>query len=93
MWQVTQVGEAFPDSMCENGFTHGVLVCNKGLHLFRMSSRTLRFMLLYQIGYMLDGPGEMKEGENTPSVMYENKGKNLKHGELLRLAVQKKVRS
>ena len=54
--------------MCENDFSHGVLVCNKGLHLFRMSSGTLRFMLVYQMGYVIDGTEGMKEGENEPYI-------------------------
>jgi hypothetical protein len=66
LWQVTQVGTIVPESMCENNFNHGVLVCNTGVSLFRMSSRTLRFMLIYQMGYVIDGTEEMKEGENTP---------------------------
>jgi hypothetical protein len=66
VWQVSRIGETSPNSMCENDFSHGVLVCNKGLYLFRMSSSTLRFILVYQMGYVIDGTEGMREGENEP---------------------------
>ena len=76
-WQVTQVGEVIPSSLCRSDFTRAGNLSCEGTHKFKMNKANRRFIHAYLMGYWSDHSGEtrtadnpylFKEGENTPFV-------------------------
>ena len=76
-WQVAQVGEVIPSTLCRSDFTHSGNLSCEGPHQFKMNKANRRFLHAYLMGYWSDHSSEtramenpflFKEGENTPFV-------------------------
>lgn len=76
-WEVVQVGETVPSTLCRNDFSPAGNLSCEGSHQFKMNKANRRFLHAYLMGYWSDHNGEtrmtgnpflFKEGENTPFV-------------------------
>lgn len=76
-WEVVQVGETRPSTLCKSDFTGAGNLSCEGSHQFKMNRTNRRFLHAYLMGYWTDRSGEpgamgnpylFKEGENTPFV-------------------------
>ena len=76
-WEVAQVGEAFPSTLCRRDFSSAGNLSCEGAHQFKMNRTNRRFLHAYLMGYWsdhnsetrtADNPFLFKEGENTPFV-------------------------
>ena len=76
-WQVAQVGEVIPSTLCRHDFSSAGNLSCEGAHQFKMNRTNRRFLHAYLMGYWsdhnsetrtADNPFLFKEGENTPFV-------------------------
>jgi len=76
-WEVKNVGQKNALIWCKNGFSEsGELQCKGPVSFFKMSKKTLRYIMFYTAGYWneprkaWDGNNTitMEEGDNTPNV-------------------------
>ena len=70
-YKVTKFGSNSLVAMCKDGLTVGTfLSCNFLGSRFSFNSKTMRYMLSYEIGYINPTPGvnDMKEGDDTPFI-------------------------
>ena len=64
-WDVTTVGEKFPDYLCEDRIIDQVFHCNDISTNFYFSTKTLRFMSVYVGDYVALLGGD---GDSTPLI-------------------------
>lgn len=76
-WQVAQVGEVIPSTLCRDDFSRAGNLSCEGSHQFKMNKANRRFLHAYLMGYWSEHSSEtrstgdpylFKEGENTPFV-------------------------
>lgn len=68
-YRVTKFGSNDPVGICKGGLTaETFLSCNFLGNRFSFNSKTMRYMLSYDVGYVNPTPGvnDMKEGDDTP---------------------------